>query len=264
MKTKSQELRIACWNVNSITARLDRVRSYVSRVNPDILCLQELKTVEEKFPVAEFEELGYKSSIYGQKTYNGVAILSNVLPISVQKGLGCGGELDEQARVIRADFKSLSIINVYAPNGQAVDSDKYSFKLRWYKQFREYLKECLTNQSALLVLGDFNIAPEDKDVFDPIAWRESILCSTAERSALHEILALGFYDALRLHHQESGIYSWWDYRQLSFPRNNGLRIDLCLISKTLVSKCLDSGIDREERKGPQPSDHAPIWVDIQK
>lgn len=249
-------MRIATWNVNSIRQRLGHVVDWLNANEPDVLALQELKTETDKFPWADIEAAGYRCLVEGQKTYNGVALLSREEGTDVQRGIP--GYADEQKRVLAATFGGVRIVNVYVPNGQSVGSDKYRYKLDWYDELTAWLRAELQRHPLLAVVGDFNVAPEDRDVHDPEAWREQILCSTPEREKIRGLLDLGLVDAFRLFDQPEKIYSWWDYRQLAFRRNHGLRIDLILVSKALAERCSGVVIDKAARKLDKPSDHAPV------
>jgi exodeoxyribonuclease-3 len=248
------------WNLNSVKARKERLLAFLSRENPDIVCVQELKGESENFPYAEVQALGYQASVFGQKTYNGVAVLSKTSPLSVHQGIGDGGE--NAARLIRVEFPSLSIINIYVPNGQAVGSEKYDYKLEWLTRFQKYLASHLITSPNTLIFGDFNIAPDDRDVYDPDGWSGKILCSEKEREAFVKLMGLGLFDTFRKHHEEGGHYSWWDYRQLGFQQNHGLRIDFILATRPLAEACSKTWIDRGERKGSLPSDHAPVIAEF--
>ena len=252
-------MKIASWNVNSLNVRLPHLQQWLGTFEPDVVGLQETKLEDHKFPDTALAELGYRSVFAGQKTYNGVAIVSR-LPISnVQVGIP--GFEDEQKRAIAATVNGVRIVNLYVVNGQDLGSDKYTYKLRWLDAVHGWLEQELREHPKLVVLGDFNIAPDDRDVFDPKVWNDShILTSTAEREALRRLQALGLHDAFRLHSDEAGVFSWWDYRMGGLRRNLGLRIDLTLVSDALRSQVLESGIDREPRTWERPSDHAPAWL----
>ena len=253
---------IAAWNVNSLNMRLPRLLAWLAANRPDIVCLQETKLPDAKFPVLETTAAGYTAYFAGQKTYNGVAILvRNDLEAS-DIAMGIPGFDDEQKRVIAATVAGLRIVGVYVPNGQAVDSDKYRYKLTWYAALADMLRAELARHPALAVLGDFNVAPEDRDVHDPVLWAGQVLCSDPERSAFRALLDAGLSDSFRLFDQPEKTFSWWDYRQLAFPKNNGLRIDHILLSPALASRCAASRIDRAARKGEKPSDHAPVVVEL--
>jgi exodeoxyribonuclease-3 len=252
-------VKIASWNINSLRKRQDRLFAWLETEKPDVVCLQETKCTDDQFPVLALQAVGYHAVYHGEKSYNGVAILSKSTPLEVRTSL-CDEIVDPQARVISAKIDNLRVYSVYAPNGQAVGSAAYEYKLHWYAR----LRDCLAQEASdsLMVCGDFNVAPEDVDVFDPALWRGAIMCSDGERSAFRRLCEIGLRDALRLHHKEGGLFSWWDYRMLSFPKNRGLRIDAILASDALAKKCSAAGIDREMRKGKEASDHAPVWAEF--
>lgn len=254
-------MKIVSWNVNSLNVRLPHLEQWLGTFAPDIVALQETKLEDARFPDTALVGAGYRSVFAGQKTYNGVAILSRESASDVQVGIP--GFDDEQKRVIAATVGGLRIVNLYVVNGQDVGTDKYAYKLRWLDAAHAWLQNELAQYPDLIVLGDFNIAPEARDTHDPSVWNEHhILTSTAEREALQRLQALGLHDAYRLHSQEEGQFSWWDYRQAGFRRNLGLRIDLTLISNSLRARCVAAGIDREPRTWDRPSDHAPAWVEL--
>lgn len=247
---------IASWNVNSLRVRLPHVLEWLAANQPDVLGLQELKLTDEQFPVAAFSEIGYHAVFSGQKTYNGVAILSRATPEQVV--LGIDGYLDEQKRVIACTVGSCRVVNVYVPNGESVESPKYKYKLEWLAALRQWMQGEVANHSRVVIMGDFNIAPEDRDVYDPDAWRNKVLCSAPEREALVALEKLGLSDTFRKFEQPDGIYSWWDYRQAAFRRNMGLRIDLILASPDAITCCDSAHVDKAPRKLERPSDHAPV------
>ena len=253
-------MRLATWNVNSLKVRLPHLTDWLAPTNPEVVCLQELKCTDEKFPRAELEAAGYQCAYAGQKTYNGVAILSR-LPLSAICA-GIPGFQDEQQRVIAATVGELRVICVYCPNGQAVGSEKYAYKLRWFAALKEYLAAEISRHPRLVVAGDFNIAPEDRDVHDPQAWEGQILVSAPERSAWRALLDLGLQDTFRLFEQPEKIYSWWDYRMLGFRRNAGMRIDHVLVSAELAARCTACSVDKAPRKLERPSDHAPVIAEF--
>lgn len=253
-------MRVASWNINSLRKRQERLFEWLATATPDIVCLQETKCPDDQFPVLALQGVGYHSMYHGEKSYNGVAILSRHRPLDVRASL-CDEVVDPQARVISALINDITVYSVYAPNGQAVGSPAYQYKIEWYHRLRDCLDRA--PKSELVVCGDFNVAPEDADTHDPQLWRGAIMCSEAERAAFRQLCEIGLRDTLRLHHKEPGIFTWWDYRMLSFQKNRGLRIDAVLASQALASRCIDSGIDRELRKGKDPSDHAPIWAEFQ-
>jgi exodeoxyribonuclease-3 len=253
-------VKIASWNVNSIRVRLDQVLEWVEQARPDVLGLQEIKVPGDKFPADAFTSIGYKSVVNGQKTYNGVALLSRDTAGDIVTDIPAFA--DEQRRVLAATVGSCRVINLYVPNGQSVDSDKYHYKLNWLEALQKWLSSEIGNHSQLVVMGDFNIAPDDRDVHDPKEWAGKVLCSEPERDALEEILALGLEDSFRLFDQPEGVYSWWDYRAAGFRRNRGLRIDLLLVSAAIAKRCTRSAVDIEPRKLERPSDHAPVWIEF--
>lgn len=250
-------LEVVTWNVNSVQARLDRVLPFLKSEDPDIVCLQELKCTTEKFPKEVFQNLGYHSAVYGQKTYNGVAILSKVPLSKVETGFGDDKE-DPAARFIAATVGKIRVLCAYVPNGQEVGSDKYRYKLQWLSRLKAYLQDRFTKSSKYILCGDFNVAPTPLDVHDPKLWEGKILFSEKEREAFDQLITCGLGDTFRWHHGEGGHYSWWDYRQLAFVKDRGLRIDFVLASLALKSQCVHAQIFRAERKGTKPSDHAPV------
>lgn len=250
-------MKIATWNVNSIRAREERLLKWLAKQQPDVLCLQELKVVEEVFPFKTLRQAGYTAAVYGQKTYNGVAILARAEPTDVERGFGDGVD-DPQARFMAATVAGVRIISAYVPNGGEVGSEKYAYKLEWLRRLKTYLKDRGRLSGPLALCGDFNIAPEERDVATPDLWEGSVLFNPEMRDQFRELLELGLVDTFRLHHVEAGLYSWWDYQRLAFPRNDGLRIDHILATHSLTDRCTEALIDREERKGQKPSDHAPV------
>jgi exodeoxyribonuclease-3 len=247
-------MKIATYNVNSIRMRQERVLDWIDRTAPDVLCLQETKVPDDLFPRAPFEERGYHVELWGQKAYNGVAILSRAPVANVTRGFE-DGEEEPDARLIAGEVGGLRFVNAYVPNGQAPGTEKYEKKLRWMARMANYIGR---QGEPLVVVGDFNVAPEDRDVHDPAAWEGQIHCSEPERAALRGIVAAGLVDGFRALRPEPGLYTWWDYRQLSFPKNKGLRIDHILVSPTVLPRLREASIDRDARKGKQPSDHAPV------
>ena len=253
-------MKLATWNVNSLAVRLPQLLDWL-RANPvDALVLQETKLTDDKFPFAEIEAAGYQSSWHGQRTYNGVALLSRTAPAQVQRNIP--GFADEQARVIGATVGELRIVGAYFPNGQAPDSDKFQYKLRWIEALRDWLRAELAAHPRLVLMGDFNIAPEDRDVYDPVAWAGQIHCTPEEREHFRQLLALGMVDAFRLFEQPPKSWSWWDYRNLAFRKNQGLRIDHILVSTALQPQVAACVIDKLPRKNERPSDHAPVIVEL--
>jgi len=255
-------MKIATWNVNSIRVRLPRLVAWLRRIEHAVVCLQETKVIDEDFPAAELEELGYKCLIDGQKTYNGVAILSRLEMTDPLRNFP-GAEPDSERRLLAATVAGIRVVDIYAPNGGFVGSDRYGYKLEWFRRLRLHLDSSYGPELPLLVCGDFNVAPEDRDVWDPSKWRGKIMFSEPEKAALLDLCRWGLEDALRLRRQEGGLYTWWDYRAGAFRRDQGLRIDHILISKPLVDRCASVDIDREERKGDKPSDHAPVIMSLE-
>lgn len=250
-------MKIATWNVNSVTARLPLVTRWLEGARPDVLCLQETKCPDDKFPTETFAKLGYRSETYGQRTYNGVAILSRKACADVQRGFP-DDEEGSHARLIAATVGGVRIVNVYIPNGAFVGSDKYRFKLEWMRRLRGFFDDNYWIDDNVLLCGDFNVAPDERDVHDPQLWQGRILFSKRERAALEEIKEWGFADAFRLHTEEAGHFSWWDYRQGAFRRNAGLRIDHLWVSEELAARSLTTVIDKEPRGWERPSDHTPV------
>jgi exodeoxyribonuclease-3 len=253
-------MKLATWNVNSLNVRLPHVLEWLRSQQPDALCLQELKQEDSKFPREAFDELGYHAVFDGQKTYNGVAILSRARPEDVTKGMPQFA--DEQKRVIAATLDGLRVVCVYIPNGQSIDSDKYQYKLKWLDALAGYMAQQIAEYGDVALLGDYNIAPEDRDVHDPAAWDGQVLCSAPERAALKRLLDLGLTDSFRLFEQPEKSFSWWDYRMNGFKRNLGLRIDHILLSHELASACTAASIDLEPRRLERPSDHAPVFCEL--
>jgi exodeoxyribonuclease-3 len=249
-------MQVATWNVNSLRVRLPQLTTWVGSSPVDVLALQEIKLQDSEFPRAEIEVLGFQAAWSGQKTYNGVAILART-PIS-DVVAGIPGYDDPQRRVLAATVSGVRLINVYVPNGQAVGSEKYAYKLQWFEALRHYVASELARHERLVVLGDYNVAPEDRDVHDPAAWEGQVHVSPAEREALARLQGTGLEDAFRLFEQPEQCYSWWDYRAGAFRRNHGLRIDLILASRAFSSLCRACYIEREPRTWERPSDHAPV------
>ena len=254
-------MRIATWNVNSLNVRLPHVLDWLGEHRPDVLMLQETKLTDDRFPVEPLRDAGYHAVFSGQKTYNGVAILTREPPADVVRRFP--GVAGEQRRTIAATVTGVRVVNLYVVNGQAVGSEKYAYKLEWMRQVTEHLQGELREHARVVVAGDFNVAPEDRDVHDPEAWKDSILCSDAERGALGAITALGLTDTFRLFEQEERAFSWWDYRAAGFRRNHGLRIDLILASSELARRCTSCRIDRDARAKERPSDHAPVLAEFE-
>lgn len=249
---------IASWNVNSLNVRQEQVLAYLNTRRPDVLGLQELKQQSDAVRRDDFSNAGWHIAAYGQKTYNGVALISK----APMHDIVCGfpGYTDPQARAIAATINGIRVINLYVPNGKSVGDEKYHYKLDWLQQLHHYITQQQQTYPHIVIIGDFNIAPADIDVHDPDAWRDKILCSAAERQALQRILDLGFHDAYREQHPEQQTFSWWDYRRGGLKRNQGLRIDLTLSSTGLTIQ--DADIDIEPRQQERPSDHTPVWVSV--
>ena len=253
-------MKLATWNVNSLNVRLPHVLDWLGTHQPDVLCLQELKQEDAKFPIAAFDDIGYHAVFDGQKTYNGVAILSRSRPEDVSRGMR--GFDDPQKRVIAATIEGIRVVCVYIPNGQSIGSDKYQYKLSWLNALAGYMQNEIAEYPDVALLGDYNIAPEDRDVYDPKAWEGQVLCSVPERDALKRLVNLGLQDAYRLFPQPEKSYSWWDYRMNGFKRNLGLRIDHILLTPTVAARCESAAIDIEPRKWERPSDHAPVVAEL--
>ena len=253
-------MKIATWNVNSIKVRLPQILQWLEDHPVDVLCLQETKSTDQNFPLEAIQAAGYTAVFTGQKTYNGVAILSRHKSVDIVKNNPL--YQDEQQRIIAATINGIRIINAYVPNGQAIGSDKYNYKMQWLGALHDWVRQEMQEHESIALLGDYNIAPEDRDVYDPAAWQDQILVSEAERAAFSRLTQLGLHDAFRLFDQPEKSYSWWDYRQMSFPRNLGLRIDHILLSENLTANCTACYIDKTPRKWQQPSDHAPVIAEI--
>jgi exodeoxyribonuclease III len=253
-------LKIATWNVNSLRVRLPHLLDWLVTQAPDVVCLQETKCEDETFPAAELRSAGYCTLHHGQRSYNGVAILSRSEPQVACRGIPAF--VDEQSRVIAADVDGVRVVSVYVPNGQSVGSDKYAYKLRWFEALAAWLEAELAAHPKLAVLGDFNVAPEDRDVHDPLAWEGKVHVSEPEREALRRVIAVGFADAFRLFEQPEKSFTWWDYRMGAFRRKMGLRIDHVLLSPALATTCRSCTIDLAPRKLERPSDHAPVLCEL--
>ena len=255
-------MRLVTWNVNSLAVRLPRLLGWLATNTPDVVCLQETKLEDAKFPLIDIEAAGYRAHYCGQRTYNGVAILVREGLVAEHVTMGLAG-FEDQKRLIAATIDGVRIVCAYVPNGQSVASDKYVYKLAWCKALTAALREALQSYPELVLAGDMNIAPEPRDVHDPVAWEGSVLFSEPERAVFRDWLALGFADGFRLFEQPPNTFSWWDYRMLAFPKNRGLRIDHILLSPALARRCTASNIDRNARKGEKPSDHAPVIVELE-
>jgi len=255
-------MKIASWNVNSLNVRLPQLQQWLGEFAPDVVGLQETKLEDHRFPDDALAAMGYRSVFHGQKTYNGVAILARDRALD-EVQIAIPGFDDAQARAIAATVGDTRIVNLYVVNGQDVGTEKYAYKLRWLDAVHGWIADELQRHEKLVVLGDFNIAPDDRDVHDPTTWNdEHILTSSAERAALQRLFALGLHDGFRLHNDEAGVFSWWDYRQAAFRRNLGLRIDLTLVSDALRGATASAGIDRTPRTWERASDHAPAFVEL--
>ena len=253
-------MKLATWNVNSLKVRLPHLLDWLAVHRPDVVCLQETKLEDHNFPLDAIAQAGYQAVFSGQKTYNGVAILSKEVVTDVVMGIP--GFADAQKRLIAATVSGVRVICAYVPNGQSVDSDKYQYKLAWLTALNRWLKDEMTKYSALTLLGDYNIAPEDRDVYDPQSWQGNVLVSEPEREQFRAMLALGLKDSFRLFEQAEQSYSWWDYRMAMFRRNRGLRIDHILLSPELTRRCVSCVIDRAPRTLERPSDHAPVVAEL--
>lgn len=254
-------MRLATWNVNSLKARQERVEEWVATVEPDVLCLQETKLADSAFPAMAFAGLGYEAVHHGEGRWNGVAILSRVGIDQVQTGLGRGGELDREARAVSAVCGGVHVTSVYVPNGRSPDDDHYRYKLDWLAALRERLDQVADPSDDVVVCGDFNVAPDDRDVWDPAAFEGSTHVTPAERDALAQVEAWGLEDVFRRHHEPGGLFSWWDYRAGAFHKKEGMRIDLVLTSRSIAERSTAVLIDRNARKGKGPADHAPVVLD---
>ena len=253
-------MKIASWNVNSLKVRLPHLLDWLAEAQPDVVCLQELKLEDQNFPRAEIEAAGYHAAFAGQKTYNGVALLAKA-PIS-EVTVGNPLFVDEQKRLISGTVDGIRVVCAYMPNGQEVGCDKYDYKLRWLAALADWLSSELQAYPRLALCGDYNIAPDERDVHDPQRWQDCILVSEPERAAFRRFIELGLADSFRLFAQPEKTFSWWDYRMLGFQKNQGLRIDHILLSAPLAAQCTAAGIDRAPRKRERPSDHAPVWASL--
>ena len=253
-------MKLATWNVNSLTVRLPQVLAWLAANPVDVLALQETKLTDDKFPHAEMQAAGYAVQCFGQRTYNGVALLTREAATEVVRNIP--GLADEQARVVAASVAGMRIVGAYFPNGQEPGSEKFAYKLRWLQALHDWLRAELAAHARVVLMGDFNIAPEDRDVYDPVAWAGQIHCTPEERAHFQALLDLGFVDAFRLFEQPPKSWSWWDYRNLAFRRNQGLRIDHILVSLALRAQVQSCSIDKLPRKNERPSDHAPVIVTL--
>ena len=253
-------MQIATWNVNSLAVRLPQVLDWLATHPVDVLALQELKLTDDKFPAAAFAEAGWQAQWFGQKTYNGVALISKTVGTEVVKNIP--GFEDEMARVIAATYGGVRVIGAYFPNGQAPDSDKFAYKMRWLDALRDWVRTEMQSHPQLVLLGDYNITFDDLDVWDPVGLKETIHCTSAEREKLQALIDLGLTDSMRLFEQPEKNYSWWDYRDFAFRRNRGLRIDHILISEALKGRASACAVDKAPRKNERPSDHAPVVLTL--
>jgi exodeoxyribonuclease-3 len=253
-------MRIACWNVNSIRAREDRLLAWLDRQQPDLLCLQETKVTDDELPAGPLEEAGYHVAHFGQKGYNGVALLARQPIEEPARGFG-DPAMDDQARLIAGTVAGVRVISVYVPNGKSVGSDAYQYKLRWLDRLRTWLDQECDPDAPLALCGDFNVAPEERDVWNPRAY--DLMTTDLERAALDKVLGFGLRDVVRAHRDEDGLYSWWDYRRLAFQKGRGVRIDHIFATPALADRSTDAFVDRDERKGKLPSDHAPVVADFE-
>jgi len=250
-------MKIATWNVNSVKARRERLLAFLEREQPDVLCLQELKTQDAQFPKDDVAQAGYHAATHGEKTYNGVAILSRTPLEDVRIGMNDAVD-DPQARLISALIGQTRVLSVYVPNGSEPHSDKYTYKLAWLSRLHTLVGKLLADGTDLVLCGDLNIAPDERDVARPEQWNDTVLCTPAVRDHFKALLDLGLEDVVRKHNEAGGLYSWWDYRMLGFVKNNGLRIDHILATPSLAARSVEARVDRDERKGKRPSDHAPV------
>jgi exodeoxyribonuclease III len=250
-------MKIATWNINSVRAREARLLAWLAKAGPDVLCLQETKTEDPGFPQDALRAAGYQVVLFGQKSYNGVAIASREPLADIARGLG-DDDPDDEARLIAATVAGIRVISAYVPNGQDIGTEKYAYKMAWYRRLRAYLDRTATPATPLVLCGDFNVTRDDKDVWSPEAWAGKIHCSPDERAALNNTLDFGLVDLFRQHQPDGGVYSWWDYLGVSFFKNRGLRIDYVFATPPVAARCTACTIDRDARKGQDASDHAPV------
>ena len=265
MNTTEPSLQFATWNINSLTVRLPQLIDWLAAHPVDVIALQETKITDDKFPQAELLEAGWRAHFLGQKTYNGVALLTRATnPLSEPQDvvLNIPGFSDEQARVITATIQGIRVIGAYFPNGQAPGTEKFAYKMSWLRALHQWVESQLKTYPQLILMGDFNIAPQDQDVYDPIAWAGQIHCTTEEREQFQALINLGMHDSFRLFDQPERSWSWWDYRNLAFRKNQGLRIDHILISQTLRPRAMACTIDKTPRRNERPSDHAPVILTL--
>ncbi len=254
-------MKLATWNLNSIRAREKRLYAWLAAERPDVLCLQETKVEDAGFPLEPLQQLGYHVATFGQRSYNGVAILSTQPLADVTREFGDGHD-DGDARVIAATTHGLRVVGLYVPNGQELTSDKYPYKLAWYRRLREYLDRTSKPSDLLVVCGDMNVTPDDRDVWSPEKWKDQIHCSAPEREALANMMAFGLVDLFRAKYPDAKTWSWWDYRGVSFFKDQGLRIDVIFGTQAILDKTSAVAIDRNARKGQDASDHAPVVATI--
>jgi exodeoxyribonuclease-3 len=258
-------MRIVTWNINSIKVRADRVAGFLEQIQPDVLCLQELKVDDEHFPYAAIESAGYHAAVHGQKTYNGVAILSRQPASEIIRGMG-DEDSDPQSRLISGIVDGVRVFSAYFPNGQSVGSEKWGYKLAWMEQLHQWIDRTFRPDDPLVLTGDFNVAPRDSDAEHPQRWAESVLCHPSARDSLAALREYGFVDVFERHNPEGGVYSWWDYQRLAFPKNDGLRIDHIYATSRVADHSTDAWVERDHRKKlafeSKPSDHAPVVADF--
>jgi len=255
-------VKLATWNVNSLAVRLPQVLDWLAAQQPDVLVLQETKLTDDRFPHAEMEAAGWRVQWFGQKTYNGVALLSRTEAVDVVRNIP--GFADDSARVITATVGGVRVVGAYFPNGQAPGSEKFEYKMQWLRALRDWLREEIAVHPDLVLMGDFNITPDDRDVHDPVAWAGQIHCTDEERGHFRNLVGLGLVDAFRLFEQPPKSWSWWDYRNLAFRKNQGLRIDIILVSEALRAQVRECAVDKAPRRNERPSDHAPVWVRLEQ
>ena len=256
-------MKIATWNVNSVKARLPHVIDYLREKSPDVILLQETKVVDEAFPALEIEELGYNVAVHGQKTYNGVAILSKRPIDDVVRSLG-GDELDEQARYIEGTVGTVRVASIYLPNGNPVGTEKFTYKLSWMARLRDRMKELLETEETCVFGGDYNVCPSDIDVYDPSEFAGDALCRSESRNLFRSMIYLGLTDALRVFHPEPGVYSYWDYQRGAWPKDHGLRIDHLLLTPQAADRLEAADVDRRPRGKEKASDHTPVWCELEE
>ena len=254
-------MKLATWNVNSLAVRLPQLLDWLAAQQPDVLVLQETKLTDDRFPHAEIEAAGWRAQWFGQKTYNGVALLSRTEATDVVRNIP--GFADDSARVITATVDGVRVVGAYFPNGQAPGSEKFEYKMQWLRALRDWLREEIAVHPKLVLMGDFNITPDDRDVYDPVAWAGQIHCTDEERGHFRHLIDLGLVDAFRLFEQPPKSWSWWDYRNLAFRKNQGLRIDIILVSEAMRPQVRECAVDKAPRRNERPSDHAPVWARIE-